>query len=197
MGKPFTFFFKLLLLILGTGYAARAQVTYTQVPLTAASFNADVIANGSAAIAPSLTPTTGTNLDVDGGGYYFLTQDYNTATAAHTSGIPNSGAIPNAISGYSALTYQLQPVTGSSAGNNSLRIPATGTTQTTGTGTATLATPTPATEVYLLVSSGGGASTVTITVTYSDNTSTLVAVSVRLRYARRASGVSHPLFLLV
>ncbi len=163
MRKPLTAFFRplLLALTLGMGYTARAQVTYSQVPLTASSFNADVVANGTAA-AP---PASSTTADVDGGGYYFMSQDYYTATTAHTSGIPNSGLIPNSISGYSALTYQLASL----SANNSLRIAG----GAIGTGSITFATPTAASEVYVLASSGSGISTVDMTVNYSDGTTTV------------------------
>jgi hypothetical protein len=156
---------------LGTGFTSQGQATYSQVPLTAGSFNADVIADGVAAVTPASVPTTGTNQNVDGGGWYFISQDYNTNTAAHTSGIPNSGVISNSVAGYSALTYQLAPFTG----NNSLRIPATGNSQIAGSGTVTFATAQAATEVYVLASSGSAISTVTMTVNYSDGSTTAFA----------------------
>jgi len=164
MKKPFTLFSKLLPLALawGLGLAAQAQVNYSTVPLTASSFTADVIANGSAALPPS----SSTTIDVDGAGYFLISQDYYTATTAHTSGVPNSGLIPNSIAGYSALTYQLASL----SANNSLQIRTAG-----GTGTATFATPTAASELYVLGISGSGASTVTMTVNYSDGTTTVFA----------------------
>ena len=163
MKQPLTAFFRplLLALALGTGYSSWGQVTYSQVPLTAGSFTADVVANGAAA----LSPVSSTTADVDGTGYYFMSQDYYTATTAHTSGIPNTGLIPNAISGYTALTYQLASL----SANNSLRIPGTAV----GTGTITFATPTAASEVYVLGSSGAAVSTVDMTVNYSDGTTTV------------------------
>ncbi|MGI4873981.1 MAG: beta strand repeat-containing protein [Janthinobacterium lividum] len=159
MKQPTTIFRKLLLLALalGTGYTSWGQ-TYSQVPLTASSFTADVIANGAAALPASSSTTA----DADGAGFYLMSQDYFTATTAHTSGIPNSGLIPNSIVGLSALTYQLASL----SANNSLRLAGASS------GTLTFATPTAASEVYVLSCSGSGASTSTITVTYSDGTTT-------------------------
>ena len=163
MKKPFTLLSKLLPLALlwGMGLAAKAQITYSPVPLTASSFTADVIANGTAAA----TPTSSTTADVDGAGYYLISQDYYTATTPHTSGIPNTGTIQNSIAGYSALTYQLASL----SANNSLRLAAAGT------GTVTFTTPMAASELYVLAISGSGASTVSMTVNYSDNTTTVFA----------------------
>ncbi len=164
MKKPFTFLSKLLPLALAWGLSltAAAQINYSTVPLTAGSFSADVIANGSAA----QPPTSSTTNDVDGAGYYLISQDYYTATTTHTSGLPNSGLIPNSIAGYSNLTYQLA----SYSANNSLRVSPAGST-----GTVTFATPTAAAELYVLGISGSGASTVTMTVNYSDGTNTVFA----------------------
>jgi hypothetical protein len=152
MKKPFTLFSKLLPLALAWGLSltAAAQITYSTVPLTAGSFTADVIANGAAA----LPPTSSATADVDNATYYLISQDYYTATTPHTSGIPNSGLIPNSIAGYSALTYQLASL----SANNALQIRTAG-----GTGTLTFATPTAASELYVLGISGSGASTVTMT----------------------------------
>ncbi|RYY20666.1 MAG: T9SS type A sorting domain-containing protein [Cytophagaceae bacterium] len=163
MKQPFTVSLKwlLLALVLGTGYPSRGQATYRAVPLTASSFTADVVANGTAAL-PAASSTTA---DADGAGYYLISQDYYTATTAHTSGIPNSGLIPNSVSGYSALTYQLASL----SANNSLRLAGASS------GTVTFATPTAAAEVYVLACSGSGAATATITVTYSDGTTTAFA----------------------
>jgi hypothetical protein len=167
MKKPFTLFSKLLPLALAWGLSltAAAQITYSTVPLTAGSFTADVIANGAAA----LPPTSSATADVDNATYYLISQDYYTATTPHTSGIPNSGLIPNSIAGYSALTYQLASL----SANNALQIRTAG-----GTGTLTFATPTAASELYVLGISGSGASTVTMTVNYSDGTTTPFASQV-------------------
>ncbi|HET9502948.1 MAG TPA: GEVED domain-containing protein [Hymenobacter sp.] len=164
MKKPFTLFSKLLPVALawGLGLTAAAQVNYSTVPLTAGSFSHDVIANGSAALLPANSTTN----DVDAAGYYLISQDYYTASTPHTSGLPNSGLIPNSIAGYSNLTYQLA----SYSANNSLRISPAGST-----GTVTFATPTAAAELYVLAISGSGASTVTMTVNYSDGTNTAFA----------------------
>ncbi len=164
MKKPSTLLSKLLPLALAWGLSLPSwgQTTYSTVPLTATSFTADVIANGTAA-AP---PASSTTADVDGAGYFLISQDYYTATTAHTSGLPNSGLIPNSIAGLSSLTYQLA----SFSANNSLRISPAGST-----GAVTFATPTAASEVYVLAISGSGASTVTMTVNYSDGTNTVFA----------------------
>jgi hypothetical protein len=161
MKKRFTFFSKLLALAWGLSFTAQAQITYSTVPLTATSFTADVIANGAAA-SPATSSTTA---DVDGAGYYLISQDFYTATTAHTSGLPNSGLIPNSIAGYSALTYQLA----SYSANNSRQLAAGGT------GAITFATPTAASELYVLAISGSGATTVAMTVNYSDGTTTAFA----------------------
>jgi hypothetical protein len=161
MKKPFTFLSKALPLALAWGLSltAAAQVNYSTVPLAASSFTADVIANGTAALPPGSSATA----DVDGAGYYLISQDYYTATTAHTSGVPNNGLIPNSIAGYSALTYQLASL----SANNALQIRTGG-----GTGAVTFATPTAASELYVLGISGSGATTVTMTVNYSDGTNT-------------------------
>jgi hypothetical protein len=160
MKKPFTLFSKLLALVCSLSFTAQAQTNYSTVPLTASSFTADVIANGTAA-NPAASSTTA---DVDGAFYYLISQDYYTATTAHTSGLPNSGLIPNSITGLSALTYQLA----SYSANNAMQVRTAG-----GTGAITFATPTAASELYVLGISGSGASTVTMTVNYSDNTNTV------------------------
>ena len=158
MKKPFTFLSKLLPLALawGASLTAWGQVTYSTVPLAATSFTADVIANGAAA----LPATSSTTADVDGAGYYLISQDFYTATTAHTSGLPNTGLIPNSIAGYSALTYQLA----SYSANNSLRLAGAGT------GSVTFTTPTAASELYVLAISGSGSTTVSMVVNYSDGT---------------------------
>ncbi|WP_201979739.1 beta strand repeat-containing protein [Hymenobacter rubidus] len=166
MKIPFTQLLKLLLLVLGVGGAVHAQ-SYQQVPLAASSFTADVVANGTTA---STSPLNSTTSDVDGGGYYFLSQDYNSTAVPHTSGLPTNGTIPNVIAGYSALTYQLASYGTVSGGvnvnsNNVLRIAGTGS------GTLAFATPQAATEVYVLATGGGGAPTANLTVNFSDGTS--------------------------
>jgi hypothetical protein len=168
MKKPFTLFSKLLPLALawGLGFTAQAQITYSPVPLTASSFTADIVANGAAALPPG----SSTTVDVDGAGYFLISQDYYTATTAHTSGIPNNGLISNSIAGYSALTYQLASL----SANNALQI----RTAAGGTGAVTFATPTIASELYVLGISGSGATTVTMTVNYSDGTTTAFASQV-------------------
>ncbi|GAB3877538.1 hypothetical protein GCM10028824_37790 [Hymenobacter segetis] len=148
----------LLALTVGAASSARAQTTYSLVPLTAASFTADIVANGAAASPP----TASTTADVDGAGYYLISQDYYTATTSHTSGIPNNGAISNTIVGPAALTYQLASL----SANNALRL--AGATS----GTLTFATPITASDVYVLGISGSGVSTVDVTVNYADGTTT-------------------------
>ena len=158
MKKPFTHLFALLALTAGTAFSARAQVTYSQVPLTAASFTADIVANGTAASPP----TASTTADVDAAGYYLISQDYYTATTPHTSGIPANGTIQNTIAGPAALTYQLAAL----SANNALRLSGTSS------GTLTFATPRAASEVYVLGISGTAISTVDVTVNYTDGTNT-------------------------
>jgi hypothetical protein len=162
MKKTFTLFSKALALAWGLSLTAAAQVNYSTVPLTASSFTADVIANGTAALPPGNSTTT----DVDGAGYFLISQDYYTATTAHTSGVPNNGLIPNSIAGYSALTYQLASL----SANNAMQVRAAG-----GTGAITFTTPTAASELYVLGISGSGATVVTMTVNYSDGTTTAFA----------------------
>lgn len=136
--------------------SAHAQ-SYRPITLTAASFTADIIANGSAANPPANSTTA----DMDGAGYYYMSQDYYTATTSHTSGLPNNGTISSNSAGPAALTYQLASV----SANNSLRL------TNTASGTLTFATPTAATEVYVLGATGSGSGTVTLTINYSDGTS--------------------------
>ncbi|GAB3702064.1 hypothetical protein GCM10027592_31040 [Spirosoma flavus] len=147
-----------LVLVVSLHSQVWAQLSYSSVPLTASSFNADVVANGSAANPP----TASTTADIDNAGYFLFAQDYYTSSIQHTSGLPNNGLIPNAIAGYSSLTYQLA----SYNGNNSLRLAGTNN------GTVTFVTPQAASEVYVLGASGSLASTVDMIVNYSDGTST-------------------------
>ena len=153
------FLLLLLALVLGTNYAAQAQTTYTQVPLTPASFTADVVANGAAAVSP----VNSTTADTDGAGFYLISQDYYTNTTPHTSGIPNNGVIQNTLAGPTALTYQLASL----SANNSMRI------ASTGIGTITFATPIAASEINILGVSGSGISTFDVTVNYSNATTTV------------------------
>jgi hypothetical protein len=142
----------LALCALGLTTAAEA---YTPVVVT--GFNHDVIANTTGLAATSTT--TG----LDGAGYVFMDGVYNPTG---TSKLPANGLINSAAT--SGLTFQLA----SYAGNNDLRVPATGGGQTAGagSGTLTLATPQAAGEIYFLATSGDAATTVNVTVTFTDNT---------------------------
>jgi hypothetical protein len=158
MKKPITHLLTLALSALGLATAPLARAAYT--PVTVSGYNADVVANGTG------LSTNSTTIGIDAGGYVFMAQDYNPTG---TSYLPNSGLINSAAT--SGVTFQLASYTG----NNSLRIPASGTGTGTGTGTLTFTTPQSAGEVYLLATSGSGAATVDVTVTFSDGTTQVFA----------------------
>ncbi|UOQ98903.1 hypothetical protein MUN81_05285 [Hymenobacter sp. 5317J-9] len=139
--------------------SARAQTTY--VPATVTGFNADVIANGSGAVANSTTAS------VDRGNATVKWCFANTSFVSPSGiALANGPALPvnGLITSVSTpnLTFQLAPATG----NNSLRIDGIGT------GTLTLANPQPCTEVMVLATEGNGSSaTKTYTLTFTDGTS--------------------------
>jgi len=153
MKKNITHLLTLALGALGLATAPLARAAYTPVAVT--GYNADVVANGTG------LSTNSTTIGIDAGGYVFMAQDYNPTG---TSYLPTGGLINSAAT--AGVTFQLA----SYAGNNSLRIPASGTGTGTGTGTLTFTTPQSAGEVYLLATSGSGAATVDMTVTFSDGT---------------------------
>jgi hypothetical protein len=153
MKKKLTHLLTLAFGMLGLATAPLARAAY--IPVTVTGFNADVVANGTG------TASSSTTIGVDAGDYVFMAQDYNPTG---TSYLPTGGLINSAAT--AGVTFQLA----SYAGNNSLRIPASGTGTGTGSGTLTLATPQSAGEVYLLATSGSGVSIATITVTFTDGT---------------------------
>jgi hypothetical protein len=143
-------------IVLAAAYNAMAQ---TYVPVAVTGYNADIVANGSGSAA------TSTSINADDGGFVLMAQNYVTpSNQSPTSFLPNSGLINSAAT--PGVTYQLAAYTG----NNSLRIPATGTGTAAGTGTITFSSPFSAEALYVLGFSGSGISTVTITVTFTDAT---------------------------
>ncbi|MDO7853104.1 GEVED domain-containing protein [Hymenobacter convexus] len=168
MQKPLPFLRRLLSLAvaLGAGYAAQAQVIPQPVPLAGSSFNADIVANGTAQTAAG-----GSAVDIDGGGYFFPSVDYTTSGAAgffHPSlGLPF---------GQSFLSVGTPNVRFNLAGygsSNALRL--TGTNS----GTLTMASPVNSQTLYVLVT-GGGVGTATannlrLTVNFADGSSQVFA----------------------
>ena len=154
MKKNLTHLLTVALGALGLATAPLARAAY--IPMTVTGYNADVVANGAGSSVNSST------IGIDASNYVFMAQDYNPTG---TSFLPNSGLINSAAT--AGVTFQLAPYTG----NNSLRIPATGTGTGPGTGAVTFATPQSAGEVFLLLTSGSGAATADITVNFTDGTS--------------------------
>ncbi|HRH06932.1 MAG TPA: hypothetical protein PLN13_00005, partial [Bacteroidia bacterium] len=129
--------------------------------LVCTGYNSDQVANGIG--APSTSTSATVDLGVDNGSYVFVdgTYQFTGACAAPTTNIYPSTVSSTAAPG---LVYSLQP----SAGNNALRVPATGVLA--GSATLNVSTPASAASIYLLSVSGGGAiaSGITVTVTFTD-----------------------------
>ena len=158
--------------LLALSLPSLAQTSYVQAPLTPASYNQDIMVEGTGTAASKATS------DMDGGNAatsnswcYVVAGYVNPAGASPTppttgTGLPTNGIVPLNPTGAptpSTLSFQLAPYTG----NNSLRL-----TSATPTGTMTLVTPTSAGYVYLLNASGNAptTSTFTATVNFTDGT---------------------------
>lgn len=148
---------KLFTLIFLTFLSLSSKATFTPVTLT--GFNGDAIANG---VGPSANSTT---VDIDGGNYAFVAQDFQatTTSAGPSYYLPTGGALTSALT--PGLGFQLA----SYSSNNVLRLD--GATTATTTDTLTFATSQTAGDLYVLCTSGSGTSTATFTVNFTNNTS--------------------------
>ena len=166
MHKPFTHLLKLMLLALalGKGFTSQGQVIPQPVAITAASFTADIVANGN-----SQTVNGTTFGAADAVSNFFPSVDFTTTATPNffhpTIGLPTgrsflSSGTPNVL--FNLQTYGTTPP---SAGNyNSLRL--YGATS----GTLTFDVPQTASTIYVLATCGSGPDAGTFTINFSDNT---------------------------
>lgn len=117
-------------------------------------YNADIVANGVGLSALSTT------FAADNANFAFMSNDFQpTAAAPPAYALPVSGSISSAAT--AGLSFQMAPF----SGNNSLRIPTTGTS-----GTLNITNGVHATKLYILATSGSGTSTITTVVNFTDDT---------------------------
>src|SRR4051812_42483549 len=107
MKRTTTTFRKLVLCALGLSASATAHAAF--LPITVTGFNADVVANGTGAVAASTTD------DVDGGAvgnrFNFMAPSFVSLTgAAPTTYLPATGLFTSAAT--SGLSFQLGAYTG-------------------------------------------------------------------------------------
>ena len=95
----------LVMLLLGISLSMKAQ-SYVPLTLTANSFNADLVANGSNSASGSTSTITG----FDGASNVFYSQDFNPGSNPPCGGLPNNGII-NSVSD-AGVTYQLANYSG-------------------------------------------------------------------------------------
>lgn len=128
--------------------------TYT--PLQLNGYNADVITEG---VGTALTKTTN---DVDGVGFCFKSQDWQTNAQTPTTeiGLPTNGLVTSYIT--QQLTFQLASYTA----NNSIRLAEANTPLTTNVTNEVTAK-----NLYILATSGNGNGTIAVQVNFEDNTS--------------------------
>jgi len=133
----------------------------TPLEITAASFTADVIANGTG------LPSASTTGSVDTANFAYIAMDYRPSAASPlpvaNSALPINRVLTSPTAG---VTYQVQNYTG----NNSVKI-----LNMNDVGTVTLATPVKASVIYFAVTSGNGAAILAPTVTFSDGTTQTAA----------------------
>ena len=140
---------------------------YQAVPLTAAGFTDDVIANGAGPASGSTTNSIDDPL-ATGANYAYYSKDFTGGSVASPYGLSLNGYYNSAVAGTPYLPVQLAPYTG----NNSLRMLAAGSS-----GTLTFVTPTAATKVYVIGTSGSGSSSVNATITFSDNSTQTATIT--------------------
>ncbi|WP_292244731.1 fibronectin type III domain-containing protein [Mesonia sp.] len=129
----------------------------------------DVIANGIG------TPYSSTTNNLDGGGYVYMSEDYqydaNTApVGASGDGLPANGDLTKEGAELSGLHYQMSPFDTPYAGNNSLRLE-----NIDDEGTITYANTQLAQTLYLMVTSGGGSANMTGTITFEDASTQIIS----------------------
>lgn len=154
-------------LFLGLGLLS-AQAQYSNVPITAASFNADIIADGTAGTTPAATTTTGA--DSASPAYVFVSSTFGfgttTCATAATSWPTSLNITSTNTTTNTGITYTLQsPGNGTGTSNNALVLPYNTS------GTLTLVTPISAAKLYIVAMGGSGATNYTAVVNFSDATS--------------------------
>jgi hypothetical protein len=145
--------FTLLALLCILNVTARA--VFSAVALT--GFNADIVSNGSASAASSISSfmTSG----FDSAGYALVSQDYNYGGYTPSYYLPAGGAVSSSLT--SGLGFQLADY----SSNNALRLVNSGDT-----GTLYFVTSTTAGYLYLCGLSGSGSSGFTAIIHFSDGT---------------------------
>ncbi|MBL7704547.1 MAG: T9SS type A sorting domain-containing protein [Taibaiella sp.] len=170
MLKKFT-----LSLFLGLGLlSARAQ--FSNVPITPASFNADIIADGTAGTTPAATTTTGADSATPPYVFVSATFGFGTTTCATAATAwPSSLNITSTnTTTNTGITYTLQsPGTGTGTNNNALVLPYNTS------GTLTLVTPISAAKLYIVAMGGSGATNYTAVVNFSDATSQTITTGIQ------------------
>ena len=146
---------KLLFLPVLLACAFVAKATYTTISLT--GFNRDIISNGAAPAASTISPSM--LLGADSAGYAMVSQDYNYSGYTPTYYLPTGGALTSSLT--TSLTYQLADY----SSNNALRLVGVGDN-----GTLNVVTPMSAGALFVLGTSLNGSSTADITVTFTDAT---------------------------
>lgn len=155
-----------LALFLGLGLSAQAQ--FSNVPITPASFNADIIADGTAGTTPAATTTVGADSATPA--YVFVSSTFGfgtTTCATAATAWPSSLNITSTnTTTNTGITYTLQsPGSGTGTSNNALVLPYNTS------GTLTLVTPVSAAKLYIVAMGGSGATNYTAVVNFSDATS--------------------------
>ncbi len=149
---------KLLFLPILLACAFVARATFNTVSLT--GFNRDIISNGAAPAASTISPSLVLGADSDS--YALVSQDYNYAGYTPTYYLPTGGMVNSSLT--SSLNYQLADY----SSNNALRLVNTGDN-----GTLTLTAPQSAGALFVLGTSLNGSSNADITVTFTDATTQL------------------------
>jgi hypothetical protein len=152
----------LLLLAVGSGLAAHAQLT--PITLTAASYNQDLVAESGS------NPQAVTTAAVDtGGNNVFYSVAFRTANSSviTSGGLPNNGTFTNGVDTWQMVSY---------TGNNAVFFAAQGSALTHA---MYLATPGKYTELSFLDCAGYGPTSVTITLNFADGSVNYGTFSIR------------------
>ena len=149
---------KILFLPILMAWAFVARATFNTVSLT--GFNRDIISNGAAPAASTISPSL--ILGADSDSYALVAQDYNYGGYTPTYYLPTGGMVSSALT--TSLNYQLADY----SSNNGLRLVNTGDN-----GTLTLTTPQSAGALFVLGLSLNGDTYADITVTFTDATTQL------------------------
>jgi hypothetical protein len=147
----------LSLLLLGIAIGGTSSAQLVPLPLTAASFNQDLVAESGS------NPTTVTSAAMDGGGnniFYSLAFAAANSSVLTSGGLPNNGVITNGSN-----TWQLQ----SYSANNALFFAPQSATSTQ---SMFLSSPAQFSQISLLDAAGYGPTSVTITLHFTNGTST-------------------------